>query len=130
MNNTENKEKELNEGYCYYSKLLGRPFNTLDELKDAEEAKRLEIEKKKEQIKEKQADAKKVDDAYKHIFEIRKKAIQEEQEATEEFNKLRQEFIKKYGYWHTSYTGEDFDYGLTSINTLVNVMDAIEKFFR
>lgn len=84
----------------YYSELLNKTFNSVEELEKAEsETKRLEQERKikEKQLREERGNrAKEVEEAYKIANEAQKKA-----------NKLLADFIKDYGSFHTSITEVD-----------------------
>lgn len=59
-------------GYMYYSKLLREPFNTIDELEEAEEAYYAKQRAKEEKSAAKKADAVKVEEAFKALNAARK----------------------------------------------------------
>lgn len=63
---------EDTQSYSYYSRVLGRPFDTVNELKQAEEAYYAEIKAKEDKAATKKADAKKVEDAFKNLNAARK----------------------------------------------------------
>jgi chromosome segregation ATPase len=68
--NTNNKK--TNVAYCYYSKILNKPFDSIDELAAAEAAYLDEIKAKEEKAAAKKADAQKVEDAFKALNTARK----------------------------------------------------------
>ena len=80
------------ENYGYYSKVLKQPFDTLEELRAAEEKVKA-LEKAKDEKKE---DAKKVNDAYLNYIEVGKKANEMLAEARKNYETLKDEFIKKH----------------------------------
>lgn len=58
--------------YSYYSKVLKEPFNTVAELKEAEEAYYAKLKAKEDKAAAKKADAQKVEDAFKALNAARK----------------------------------------------------------
>ena len=58
--------------YSYYSKVLKEPFNTVAELKKAEEAYYAKLTAKEDKAAQKKADAQKVEDAFKALNTARK----------------------------------------------------------
>lgn len=80
-----------------YSEITKKEYQTVDEcLKDEAvfmEEKAKKDEEKNQLAKQRKEDAKKVEDAYKAIIE-----------ANKNYNKLRDEFIKKYGSFHMTVT--------------------------
>ena len=84
------------QSYSYYSRVLGRPFDTVNELKKAEEAYYAEIKAKEDKAATKKADAKKVEDAFKVMNAARKaykEAIAElTTRYTEDLKKLKAAF--------------------------------------
>jgi chromosome segregation ATPase len=83
-NNTNNYKDLTNKGltaghsnkdprdYSYYSRVLKEPFETVEELKKAEEAYYAEIKAKEAKAAEKKADAAKVENAFKALNAARK----------------------------------------------------------
>jgi uncharacterized protein YihD (DUF1040 family) len=59
--------------YSYYSRILEKPFDSIEELKAAEAAHYAEQRAKEDKAAAKKADAKKVDDAFKALNAARKK---------------------------------------------------------
>lgn len=77
--------KEIDNNYGYYSKLLNKPFDTLDELKAAEEAHKKAEEEKQAKALAKKQDAVKVEDAFKNL-----------NSAKHEYNAKRAEIVEAY----------------------------------
>lgn len=74
--------------YGYYSKLLNKPFDSIEELRAAEEeVKRIEKEKE-EKAKAKKAEATKVEDAFKQLNEAKKLYNAELMEAKKAYTKI------------------------------------------
>jgi chromosome segregation ATPase len=78
-NNTRNFRKHVNidnnkdtQTYAFYSRVLNKPFDSVNELKAAEAAHYAEIKVKEEQAAAKKADAKKVEDAFKALNAARR----------------------------------------------------------
>lgn len=82
--------------YGYYSRVLNKPFDSIDELREAEAAHRAEIQAKEDKVAQKKADAQKVDDAFKAMNAARKeykeKLTQLTTEYSEELTKLKNTF--------------------------------------
>ncbi len=72
------KEKNTNDmkkaavGYSYYSKVLKEPFDSIEELREAEEAYYAKLNAKELKAAQKREDAKKVEDAFKALNAARK----------------------------------------------------------
>lgn len=87
---------EDTQSYSYYSRVLGRPFDTVNELKKAEETYFAEVKAKEDKAATKKADAKKVEDAFKCLNAARK--VYKERMAeltttyTEDLKKLKANF--------------------------------------
>ena len=124
--------------YGYYSKLLKQPFDSLDQLREAE-AKFYDAEKAKvAKAAQKKADAQKVEDAFKALnaarreykekltqlteeysqeltnlkkaFELGKKDIHDTLAAAEEnYSKALKEFTTKYDQYHVTLKDGDFE---------------------
>lgn len=116
--------KEETAEFGYYSKLLGKPFDTLDELREAEKAKRDEIKKQEELSSKKRERAKEIEDAYKHSMEVRKKAQEMIREADDAYYNLRDEFIKDYGSFHMTYSSNSTE------DPIVRASDLLEDVAR
>ena len=122
------------ENYGYYSKVLKQPFDTLEELRAAEEKVKA-LEKAKDEKKE---DAKKVNDAYLNYIEVGKKANEMLAEARKNYETLKDEFIKKLKVYHASYTSPDGkeSYEVTEvfssnmIDTANDFVTLVDKFLR
>ena len=72
--------------YGYYSKLLNKPFDTVEELKKAEAAYYAEIKAKEDKAATKKADAKKVEDAFKALNAARKEYKENLNQLTKEYS--------------------------------------------
>lgn len=122
------------EDYGYYSKVLKQPFNTLEELRAAEEKVKA-VEKAKDEKKE---DAKKVNDAYINYIAVGKKANEMLAEARKKYETLKDEFIKKYKVYHASYTSPDGTesyevidvFSSNLIDTANDFVTLVDKFLR
>jgi hypothetical protein len=66
------KNPDLGPGYAFYSKVLKKPFDSLEELTNAEKAYYAEITAKEDQAAMKKAAAKKVEDAFVALNQARK----------------------------------------------------------
>ena len=77
---------ETNANYGYYSKLLKEPFDTIEELVEAEEAYYAKLKAKEDKAAEKKADAQKVEDAFKALNAARKEYKEKLSQLTEEYS--------------------------------------------
>lgn len=92
MTSNENKnfKKPCNKTereYSYYSRVLNKPFDSIEELREAEAAYRAELKAKEDKTAAKKADAKKVEDAFKALNLARKNYKEDITQLTEEFSK-------------------------------------------
>ena len=113
----------------YRSKLLNKYFEDYSELVKAEEEFKRVNEEKIRKAEEKKSEAKKVEDAYKKALEVRKEAYEKIYEAEKEFNKLRKDFVDKYGSWHITYTNENGEDNFYVSDTFNWVNEVMKDFF-
>ena len=95
---------ETEEQYGYYSKVLQKPFDTLDELKEAEYKFKLEQDEKFKAKETRAARAKEVEQAYIQYQEVKTAALNEIAKAERNWLKLRDAFVKDYHGYHLTYT--------------------------
>lgn len=96
MNQNENNfNKEPQQSYSYYSNILKQPFNTVNELKEAEAAYYAKVKEKEDKAATKKQDALKVEAAFKDLNKARR-AYRDETVALE--NSYRHELtaLKKH----------------------------------
>ena len=134
---TKKTTKEYAE-YGYYSKLLKQPFDSIEELREAEAAYKAELKAKEDKATAKKADAQKVEEAFKALnqarknykedltqltkeyseelanlkkaFELGKKDIHDKLAAAEdEYAKALKEFTDKYDQYHMCLKDGDFE---------------------
>ena len=74
--------------YGFYSRLLNKPFDTLQELKAAEEAVGIAEKEKEEKAKAKKEEANKVEKAFKNLNEVKKLYNAEIIEAKKAYSKI------------------------------------------
>lgn len=86
--------------YGYYSKLLKKPFDTLDELKKAEEEYRKLHEEDLKLKEEKKAAADAIRELEKQEFELWDKVFAKQ----DEIRAAKLEFARKYGSYHETIT--------------------------
>lgn len=132
--------------YGYYSRVLNKPFDSIDELREAEAAHLAEIKAKEDKAAAKKADAQKVDDAFKamnaarkeykekltqltaeyseeltklkNAFELGKKDIHNTMAIAEEnYSKALKEFTSKYDTYHLSLKDGDFETTISGSKT-------------
>jgi chromosome segregation ATPase len=165
--NKKNNTRNNDIAYGYYSKLLMKPFDTIEELKEAEEAYYTKQKAKEDAITQKKADAQKVEDAFKALNVARKAYKEDLTQLTKEYadaldnlkqtfdlgkkdiaNKLGESenaykaaldaFTEKYGQYHFTITGDDFEAtisGNATSNTNVaktinaDIFDIFNSFF-
>ena len=72
MEKTKNTKTKTVYDCMYYSKVLKEPFNSIEELMEAEEAYYAKLKAKEDKAAEKKADATKVEDAFKKLNAARK----------------------------------------------------------
>lgn len=99
MTNEKNFKKpytKTERDYGYYSRVLNKPFDSIEELREAEGAYRAEVQAKEEKAATKKADAQKVEDAFKAMNaarrEYKEKLTQLTKEYSEELTKLKNAF--------------------------------------
>ena len=95
MKNNTNK----NIDYSFYSRILKEPFDSIEELKEAEEAYYAKQKAKEDKVAQKRADAQKVEDTFKALNAARKTFKDEITALTKEYrdnlNKLKELFEKE-----------------------------------
>lgn len=92
----EVKIEKKPESYGFYSKILSKPFDTLEELQKAEEDYRKEQEEKEAKIVAKKNDASKVEEAFKTLNAAKRTSNEKIREAKAEFQKIYSEAKSKY----------------------------------
>ena len=85
---SRNTTKKDVQDYGYYSKVLKEPFDSIEELKEAEEAYYARLKAKEDQAAAKKAEAKKVEDTFIALNAVRKAYKAEMQEASATLGKL------------------------------------------
>lgn len=135
--------------YLYYSKVLNEPFESVTELKEAEEAYYAKLKVKADKALQKKDDAKKVEDAFKNLnaarrtykeniislttqygenlnklkadFEADKVSLQDRlAKAEETYKKALKEFNDKYDSFHLTLKDGDFETTISSSHTKLN----------
>jgi chromosome segregation ATPase len=90
------KENKNMQNYMYYSTVLKTPFESLDELKAAEEKHFAEIKAKEDKVAQKKVDAGKVEDAFKALNAERKSYKEEFAALTKEYAEALDNLKKAY----------------------------------
>lgn len=141
---TKNTNKKTDIGYSYYSRVLNKPFDSIEDLKDAEQKYYDELKAKEDKAAQKKADANKVEDAFKALnaerkaykdnlatitkeyseslehlknaYELGKKDIHNKLAAAEEsYSKALKEFTEKYPEgYHLTLKDGDFETTISS----------------
>jgi chromosome segregation ATPase len=78
---------DKNDSYSYYSKVLKKPFDSIKELKEAEEAYYAELKAKENKAATKKADAQKVEEAFKALNAARREYKENLTALTEKYTK-------------------------------------------
>ena len=132
--------------YCYYSKVLGKPFDSLNELAMEEQKYYDELKAKEDAASQKKADAQKVEEAFKALnaarkiykeeltalttdyseelehlkkaFELGKKDINDKLAAAEDaYSTALKEFTDKYENYHMTLKDGDFETTISGSKT-------------
>jgi chromosome segregation ATPase len=93
---TKNTNKKTDVGYGYYSRVLNKPFDSIEELKAAEDAYYAEQKAKEDKAATKKADAQKVEDAFKALNASRKTYKEELTQLTTEYSNALTELKKAF----------------------------------
>ena len=81
----KNDTRKTNVEYGYFSKLLKEPFDSIEELQEAEEAYYTKQKAKEDAAAQKKADAQKVDEAFKALNAARKVYKEDLTQLTKEY---------------------------------------------
>ena len=112
----KNETRKTDVEYGYYSRLLQKPFDSIEELRDAEETYYAEQKAKEDAAAKKKADAVKVEDAFKALNAARKEYKEKLTQLTTEYAESLENLKKA------------FDLGKKDIqDTLVAAEDAYAK---
>lgn len=90
------KNAECTQSYGYYSRVLNKPFDTVEELYAAEEAYYKELRLKEEAAAAKNADAQKVDAAFKALNTARKSYKEDITQLTKEYAEALENLKKAF----------------------------------
>ena len=94
--NVQNTGEKETLGYGFYSHVLKKPFERLDDLKKAEEVYFAEQKAKEDKAAQKRSDAKKVEDAFKALNAARKTYKEEFIQLTKEYSEELENLKKAY----------------------------------
>lgn len=120
----------------YYSELTKKVYDTEKELNEAEGVHTRAQKEKEEKLAVKKDEANKVVEAYKETIAVRKECNDRINAADKKFMDLKNEFIKKYGSWHMSYStldeGNDhyfdaFSYIFNFVNNIFNELTKTDE---
>jgi chromosome segregation ATPase len=92
----KNTEKKNTVGYSYYSRVLEKPFDSIEELKEAEAAYYDKLKAKEVAANAKRNEAKKVEDAFKALNAARKTYKEELAQLTKEYADSLEHLKKAY----------------------------------
>lgn len=138
----EENKKGNSTSFGYYSKVLNKPFDTIEELKKAERG-YLDAQKAKEmRLDEKKKLAHEVENSYKEYIkvvertnkefdEVKVRLNKERKDAETKYNKLKNNFIKEYGSFHMTYNKESNDVEVTSDDNIgsISMYDLLKELF-
>jgi chromosome segregation ATPase len=94
---TKNTEKKtINTDYGFYSRVLKEPFDTIEELAEAEEAYYAKLKAKEDAAAQKKADATKVEEAFKALNAARKAYKEERATLTKEYSEALADLKKAF----------------------------------
>lgn len=93
----KNTIKKDTKDYGYFSKVLKEPFDSIEELKQAEEAYFVKLKEKEEATAAKKAEAQKVEDAFVALNAARRAYKEELQEATLKYSEELINLKETYG---------------------------------
>ncbi len=94
---TKNTEKKtINTEYGFYSKVLKEPFDTIEELAEAEEAYFAKLKAKEDAAAQKKADANKVEEAFKALNAARKIYKEKLTQLTKEYSETLADLKKAF----------------------------------
>lgn len=82
--------------YSYYSRVLNKPFDSIEELREAEAVYRAELKAKEDKAAAKKADAQRVEDAFKAMNAARKDYKEKLTQLTEEYSKALTDLKKAF----------------------------------
>ena len=82
--------------YSYYSRVLQKPFDSLNELASAEATYYENLKQKENKAAQKKADAKIVEDAFKHLNATRKSYKENLSQLTQEYSEALEDLKKAY----------------------------------
>lgn len=96
MTNRKNDLRKTDAQYGYYSKLLKEPFDSIEELQEAEEAYYAKQKAKEDAAAQKKADAAKVEDAFKALNAARKEYKEKLTQLTKEYAEALENLKKAF----------------------------------
>jgi hypothetical protein len=102
----KNETRKTSVEYGYFSKLLLKPFDSIEELQEAEEAYYAEQKAKVDKAATKKADALKVEDAFKALNAARKTYKEELGQLTTEYSEALTDLKKAYDLGKKDITGK------------------------
>ena len=108
--------------YGYYSRVLNKPFDTLDALKKAEEEFKRQNDEKVKAQEEKKARAKEIEDAYLNYQKVKEEAYTQIAEAEKKWIELKDKFVEDYGGYHMTYSN-------TNGNSKITFGDFVDSLF-
>ena len=106
--------------YQFYSKVLNKAFDSLDELKEAEKKHAEEEAEKQNLTATKKARANEVEEAYKAYQQTKEKAYKEISEAENKYLTLRDKFAKDFNGYHMTYVVDNAGKHVVTFGDLIN----------
>ena len=92
----QNNANETKQAYSYYSRVLEKPFDSLDELASAEATYYEALKAKEDKAAQKKADDKVVEDAFKQLNATRKAYKENLSQLTQEYSEALENIKKAY----------------------------------
>lgn len=110
----KNTADTVQQTYSYYSRVLKTPFDSLEELKNAEATHYAELKAKEDKAAQKKSDAQKVEGAFKALNAARKNYKEELEAITHEYSenltRLKKSFEKAKAEVHESLAAAESNY--------------------
>ena len=110
----------------YYSEILNKCFDSIEDCTKAEKEHADEMKKKDELKLKKKQRADEVTAAWNKLIEVKKEYAKKIADAENEFEELKSKFIKDYGSFHMTFTEKDDGKNPPSSKTKVDVLNELD----
>ena len=111
----------------YYSEILNKCFDSIEDCTKAEKEHADEMKKKDELKLKKKQRADEVTAAWNKLIDVKKEYAKKIADAENEFEELKSKFIKDYGSFHMTFTEKDDGKNPPSSKTKVDVLNDIKS---